>query len=303
MSGLRANLCLLLHALLALTTASAQTGPVIHWQGGVTCPRPAALERDLEARSQHDLSELAPLELLVEITPLPSGSVALSLIAQGGEDQHARQVELASCAEAERAAVMLIATALAPAEPSAEPPADEHAYGPWSLRTSALLDLRAVPGVSGGPALGVALQLPLRFQVWADARYLFARDSELLGGARARVDLFALGLGGGLLWSRARWSGGPVLELELGALRGRANQGAAGSRAAPWLSAWGGARGGYRMGRFDLQLVAQLGVPFLRPEFSVGGGSARYLTGAVTGRVVLGLSIALGTKKAREPGQ
>jgi len=105
-----------------------------------------------------------------------------------------------------------------------------------------------------------------------------------------------------MLWSRARWSGGPLLELELGALRGRASQEAAGSGAMLWLCPWGGASVSYAVGRFGLALAAQLGVPLVRPRFTVLDMES-YHTSPVAGRVALTFFVALGTKKASEPGQ
>lgn len=283
----------------------AQAQPQISWQGDAACARPEELERELAARSEGDLAELGPSEISVEITRLSEGGYEVSLELKGGQEEHARRVALGSCDEAQRAAVLLIATALAPtpAEPPAAGPAEPiDELPPWSLRASGLLDVRSLPQITGGLGLGVGHRLSQRFQLWADARYLFARQSTVTG-ARAQIDLFALGLGGALLWSRARWSGGPLLELEVGALRGKASQGADGSRANPWLSTWGGAMAGYQLGRFGLGLAAALGVPILRPQFSVNDGTASYLTAALSGRVLLTLSLALGAKKSEGTGQ
>lgn len=291
--------------MVVLAVQAQPTQPQITWRGDATCPQPEGLERELAARSERALDELAPIEISVQVTRLSAGGYELSLETTGGLQQHARRVELASCSEAQRAAVVLIATALAPAPP-AQAPTEEPAepigeLPPWFLRASGLMDVRTVPQITGGLALGMGYRLLSRFQLWADARYLFARRSAV---ARAEIDLFALGLGGAMVWSRARFSGGPLLELEIGALRGKASQDADGSVATPWLSAWGGALAGYQLGPFGLQLAAALGVPFLRPQFSLEtGGNASYSTAPLSGRVLLTLSLALGAKKSEGTGQ
>jgi hypothetical protein len=292
-----------------LSAAAAQLPPdvLIRWRGDPSCPRASTLEQQLSQRLAEDLDQLEPVTIDVEVRALTGSGYALTLTVQGASGESERHVELTRCAEVQQAAVVLIATTLVPertSEPEPEPaPPREASFSPWSLRLQAILDLASVPAITGGPGVGIGYALPGHARVWVDARYLFARETEVLGTARADVDLFALALGGTWLWQRGGWSGGPLAELEAGVVRGKATENAAGGGTAPWLSAWLGASAIYSRERLGVSLSAALGVPFIRPEFSVAGSEEFYRTRPVSGRATLALSVALGAKKSQTSGQ
>jgi hypothetical protein len=289
--------------LTAVASAQLPEQASIRWDVPASCPRTAAADAELSARLGPEASELQPTALEVRLDERAAGKYRLVVRAESESGELERTVELSSCAEAQRAATVLIATALAPGGGLRAPPPTPGSLSRWSLRAAVLGDLRSLPGPSAGPALGVGRALG-SFQLWAEARYLFARETEPLPALRASIDLYAIALGGAWLWRRGAWWAGPGLELEAGALRGQAADGqAAGSRGAPWLAAWAGALAGYTAGRVGIYLFALVGAPFLRPEFYLLDPNVVYRTEAVGARIQLGMQIALGTKKEGPAGQ
>jgi hypothetical protein len=281
----------------------------VRWQTSAACSKTANFEADLARRLGPDAERAQPLRIEVEIAALAEAGYQLTLVAEGSAEAR-RSLQVASCEEAERAAAVLIATAVVPAAASAEsaeaaPSARAPSRRPpWSLRIGLLGDLAALPGPSGGPSVGVGYDFP-RPKLWLDARYGIARESNHSAEARSEIDLFALALGGAYAWQLGPVWLGPALELELGALRGRA-AGAreAGSRAAPWIAAFAGALLGADLGRVTLTVSTALGVPLLRPEFQLEGQTNVYETSAITGRAQLGVSVPLGDlKKTPASGQ
>jgi hypothetical protein len=274
----------------------------LRWSSDASCPKPETFDAQVAERLGTGVAKLQPVELEVRIDEGRGGLFRLALEAETAEAELAREVELVSCAEAQRAAVVLVATALAPERVGRA--REEQVPARWTLRAGLLGDLRSLPGPSGGPTLGVGYAPLERLRLWADARYLFARETEPLGAQRAQIDLAALAVGAAGVWTRGAWLVGPGLELEAGALRGRAaGPSAAGSRAAPWLAVWAGTLAGYCAGRVCFLLAILVGVPLLRPEFVLQDPSQVYRTAALGARAQLGVAITLGAKKRAGAGQ
>ncbi len=271
----------------------------------MSCERSPAFDAQLAERLGPEAARARPLEAEVDIRELPSGLYELTVEVVSSPGRTTRTIELADCAEAQRAAAIVIATAVTADGRSAE---REHTRseppGIWSLRLGMIGDLRALPKESLGPAVGAGYGVSEHFLVWGEARYLLARQSAPSGGVRAEVDLFALGIGTAHVWTTDAFSFGPAIEAEFGGLRGRAaGMHANGSRIAPWLCGWGGVVTGYAWGPLVLALSLQLGVPVLRPRFLLPNDAQPYRAPPVTGRVQLGVSIALGAKKRAAGGQ
>jgi hypothetical protein len=202
----------------------------------------------------------------------------------------------------------------APAEPPASPAAEaaEPALPPereepvpvqaapprlplaWELAVVA--DFLSLPGVSGGPDLALALDHP-RLQLALHGRYVLPRRTEsgLPAGGAARIDLLAAALELGARFGLGRLELGPVAELEVGALRGRASDVPGAANAGNvWCSLWAG--GLLRLPlhpRMDLTARALLGVPLTRPRFALRGDDAFHTTAPVGVRIFLGASFAL----------
>ncbi|MDB4985391.1 MAG: hypothetical protein JWN04_569, partial [Myxococcaceae bacterium] len=313
--------------LLVSVTAHAQLPEqvAIEWKDDASCPRPLRLSLESEiARLLGPSSQnVEPSEFEAHIERLDDHATApyrLTLQVSSETHRAERQMELSSCAEAQDAAALLIATAIdpeavlrasapvpKPPEPSSqrEPPVQPHA---WSLVARGLFDLFALPHPSGGPAVGVLLQRA-RFRAWGEARYLFARrvssppgDSSKTSRSplHADVDLFSAVAGGAYVWPFGAWVVGPAAELELGALRSRGlgdGDGAPGlHRAAPWVAADIGAVAGYGVHRrVGLELSAFAGLPLSYPRLAVREEAAFYTTAPVTMRVAVGVRVSLGS--------
>ncbi len=308
--------CSLIFLACVQSLAQAQASPQIAWRAPASCTRDvfdAELARVAGAQARE-------VEARVELTQHNGGWSTTVQLAGAS-----RTLSLASCGEAQRAAALLIATALAPelvqapADPiTITPPASEPAPLPtpapvhnavgkprelasrWHLRVGGLLALEALPGPSGGPALGVELTRD-RFSSWLDVRYLVARrasddDSTL----RADIDLFAGALGTAWLWQAGRIAWGPLLELEAGVQRARAHgEQAARDGRAPWLAGVLGAR-------LDVPFVHRVGasfyaaaaLPFWRPAVQLGGEPPFHRTAPLGLRLGVLLRVAL-TKSPR----
>jgi hypothetical protein len=285
-------------------SAAAQLPPQvsIRWSAPDSCPRETVADAELAARLGPDAAELQPTLIDVRLRERAHGRYRLELRAESDSGELERAVELSSCAEARRAATVLMATALAPGG-ALHPSRSRSWQLRWSLRAALLGDLRSLPQPSLGPALGAGCALG-SVALWADARYLVARETEPLPVLSARLDLYAMAVGAAWAWARGPWRAGPGLELEAGVLRARAEQGqAAGSSVGPWVSVWAGALAGYAAGRMGVYLSALVGAPFLRPQFYLLDRGVFYQTESVGARVQLGLQIALGSKKRGPAGQ
>lgn len=297
------------------SSAVAQALPTVRWVGPSSCPRPPTLADDVARRAEAEGIDASAFEVSVEVTEL-TDEYELTLRVERGDERAVRTVVLPSCAELTRAAALLIHTALAPAaeasestapsEPMAseQPAAQAPPVSPFALRVAGVADWQALPGLSGGPALGVGFAFP-RVLAWGEARYLFGREfRDLEQAARARVDLFAFGLGSAFVWRFGGFALGPSVELELGALRSRAlGSRAAGSAFAPWVQAALGGVAQQRLGPVELGLLALFGVPLLRPEFVLGAADNSYQTAAYSLRLELFVAFALGSKKGARAGQ
>ncbi|HEX6245745.1 MAG TPA: hypothetical protein VFZ61_32700, partial [Polyangiales bacterium] len=256
----------------------------IDWDGPASCPKSERFEAELTQRLDPELELLEPQQIRVRVEALEEERYLLTLTTQGATGAARRSVDLDDCGEVQRAAAVLIATSLspgeAPAEPQAAAPRDPQA---WSLRIAGLFDVSALPGPSGGPSFGLGHERGA-WRLWFDARYLVGRESDQPEPARVRVDLFAVGVGAAYLWRFGALGLGPQLELELGALRGRAVVDGEGSAAAPWITAMGGGVLEADLGPVALALALALGVPALRPEFEAQDEDDVYATRPVTGR-------------------
>lgn len=167
----------------------------------------------------------------------------------------------------------------------------------WSLLLGGTFDLRALPGPSGGPSLGVALA-GRSTELWTQARYLFPREVAADGDPRSELDIFAAGLGGsyGLLLGPTRV--GPAAELEFGMIRSQ-NRGA--RRADSAATRWGNALLGVLIGllprrRVGLELGLFAGLPIWRPKLQLSDGTPRHTTDPWSLRATLTLRVSLGSK-------
>jgi hypothetical protein len=313
-----------LTALSVTNAASAQSSArvSVRWVGPASCPQPSGFEAQIAQHGDRELEEAGALDVTVRLRELSNvGSperertattaYALTLELEGQGSEATREVSLESCAEAQRAAALLISTALTPAleddrEPDERPrDAPRAPKLPWSLRLAALGDLRTLPGPSGGPALGLGYSTA-KLLFWGDARYLVARAfDDRVSALRADVDLFAGALGSALVWTRGTLQAGPLLELEGGVLRAAASGPRADGRVrAIWASVWAGALIRVALGaRLGLGVAGSAGVPFQRPAFLLGEASVPQRVAAVSGRVLISIDVRLGSKNGADPGQ
>ena len=311
---------------------------VIEWSDDASCPRPLRISLESEiARLLGPRASTNPEPLAFEVhIERTSENLArpylLSLSVRRAGQRAERQVELTSCAEAQDAAALLIATAIdpdaalraPPTAPPAAPPAavadrpepakpanpEPESHAPavkpqrWSLLARALFDLSSLPHPTGGGSAG-ALYARERVRVWAEARYLFARriSANVPGSSLgADVDLFGAAVGGSYVWPFGQLVLGPAAELELGALRARGARGSAAGSAktlsgvGPWGAAELGAIAGYGVDRrVGLELALYMGLPLRRPRLALRDEPAFYTTYPVTMRVAVGLRVSLGS--------
>jgi hypothetical protein len=295
----------LLACLMLAAPARADLPPEvsIRWSGA--CPRPFALEAEVSQLLGGKRPQLPVTEFEVDVDEERAG-YELTLDVNSSESKAERTVQLATCQEAQDAAVLLIATAIdpdavlrvqkpspPPPPPPPEPPKPPRAKAPphrWSLTLRGMFDWQSLPGPTLGPSLG-GLWQDARWRAWVDLRYLPAR-TEKAEDVSARVDLFAGALGSAYVWAWDPFVFGPALELELGALRARGLQNDAG----PWGSVQIGGLAAWRATqRFGLELSMFAGVPLWRPRLSAGDADPFYTTAPATIRLALGVRVSLGS--------
>jgi hypothetical protein len=295
--------CLLSNSLTVQAQVSEQVE--IDWSAPEGCPRPAALEAEIARRLGREANRLEQAEISVSVAERAGGYV-LALEVEGPQGEFQREVELRDCAEVERAAVVLISTALAPEleheEEAAEPVREPRETRPWALRAEALFDGFSLPKPSFGVGLGVSHAFA-RGSAWAVARYV-ARATADEGTVPVGVQLFGGALGGAYLKRFSALAVGPMAELELGALHARAEgERANGSVTHPWASFWLGALLDYEFGsRVGVDIALLLGLVPRPPRFRVEDSDA-YETPVVTARARIGLRVLLGPKKLLGGGQ
>lgn len=292
----------------------------MEWPSAAPCPPPADIDAEVARLLGERHKELPVTRFQVELHQPAANAYELSLQFAGAEADQARSLRLNSCAEVHEAAILLAAMALQPGalEPDARnpsappppppppPPAEEPVPArPLALRIdlSGLLDLWSLPAVSGGPALGASLVYG-SWLVGISGRYLVPRQAtgDLPPGTSARIDLLASALVLSFRSEHARLRWGPVAEMELGYLRGRAKGTLDGGDAgALWACVWGGlsiasklGQAGSPLRRLELSLSGLLGLPLTRPRFALQGESAFYTTSPASLRFFLGVSFALG---------
>jgi hypothetical protein len=278
----------------------------IRWSG--VCPRPFALEAEV-SQLLGERPQLPATEFEVDVDQQRNG-YELTLEVESAANDAQRKVQLASCQEAQDAAVLLIATAIDPdavlrvQKPTPPPPPPPEPVRPkppphrWSLWLRGLFDLQSLPGPTVGPSVG-GLWQQARWRAWLDLRYLPARTASARNqDLEARVDLFAAALGGAYVWGFGSFRVGPALELEAGALRAR-GRGQVRSRtdAARWGAVELGAVGAYRATeRIGVELGLFAGVPLRRPELGAQGlVDSFYTTSPATMRLALGARVSLGS--------
>ena len=289
---------------------------ILEWPSDAPCAPPPAVDTEVARLLGERHATLPVTTFHVELKQTAQASYELSLHFSASELDRARTLRLSSCGEVQEAAILLAAMALqpeaeaAPEAPPAPPPEPEQdaeparSTRPVSARidVAGLLDLRSLPAVSGGPAMGVSLT----YGAWLaglSGRYLAPREvHDVPAGTQAKIDLAAAALVLGYRVNRGRLHFGPVAELELGYLRGRATGTLDGGNAgALWACAWGGLSAASGLGasekwrrRVELSLSALFGLPLTRPRFALQGESAFYTTNVATLRFFLGVSFALG---------
>jgi hypothetical protein len=278
--------------------AQAPGGTEITWQGPASCPRrvqfDAQLERLLSGRSR----ERTPSVAHVQVGEVGLDGFELRLTIDAPHGRSERNLTVATCAQAQHAAALLIASAIdldedTPAE-SSYPRAAPEVQTRYLLRLGSIVDVGSLPAATVGPSLGLFLSRAM-IRGWAEARYVIPRrardnDSTLV----ADLDLFAAVLGVARLWKVGPLAIGPCVELELGALRARAEgELEARTRTTLWLGASAGALLSYpRTGRpvADLGLALLASVPWLRQPFSLGDDAPFYTTSVAAFRLALWLA-------------
>jgi hypothetical protein len=270
----------------------------VRWVAPLDCPR-GDFDRELSRLLGADPPE-ASAE--VDVSTLADGPrrYQLSLQLTAAAHQGKRELDLASCADVRHAAALLIATALQ------EEASAAHATrgSGWRMQLAALGDAFSLPGLSGGPELGIAWYSG-GLRVSLDARYLLARQaSDDDSALRADFDLFAGSLGAAYLRPVGPFGLGPSVGLELGWLRGRSTGEQASDGGSLWASALVGGRAELPVSdRFGLLLGAQLSVPMRRTSFSLAGESPFYQTRPVGLRLTIGINIGFGDKRSDGDGQ
>jgi hypothetical protein len=298
-------LCLGVAWLIALDGAAQapEARVSFHWHGRSACSAPHHAPGEVARLLGERYEQLTPTAFDVEVSDTAQGRHVVRFRFADAPPESARVLSLASCDEVREASVLLAAMALDPslAWPkervvvAVDAPDEERALSrSLALSVGAILDGFSLPGVSGGPSLGVALTLE-RLRLGAHVRYLAPREVDgLAGGGRAQVDLIAGALE--MTWAQpmGHFELGPTAEVELGALRGRASRvETATDGGAFWGSFWGGVHGGFRV-RKGLTLLARalVGVPVQRPRFALAGEPAFHATAPLTLRLMIGISFS-----------
>ncbi len=291
-------------------------GPLrVSWRSDAGCDAPSDLAGEVARLTRPDIHPSENWSFEVLLTQQSTQTVLLEFGAHGAQSLGTKRLEVASCREAQEAVILLIAMTLdpeaygapstpnparAPAEPHQELPAVRPTHRPaalsGSLGAAAVFDPWSLRSPTAGPAVFGALSFR-SLQVRLAASYLFARDFERVPpGASAKVDLFAGALGAGLRFASAKVAGGPLLELELGALRGRAS-GVPDARTRATL--WAAALAGLWLevpafGRLSARFSASAGAPLRRPRFDLQGGPNGYTAPVAFLRLELGLVFRFG---------
>lgn len=84
----------------------------IHWHPRAACARPEALEREVARLVGPTVSRMEPLFADVNVHATKQRTFALDLRIEGLTEQTERRIELGSCAEIQRAAALIITTAV-----------------------------------------------------------------------------------------------------------------------------------------------------------------------------------------------
>lgn len=296
-----------------LSSGAARAATPVHveldWTDTAGCPAPAQFDEQVARLASDAASSQAAPRFTMQVRTLPEG---LELSARGrvGDRTAQRTFALASCSEVQEAAVLLVAMTLSPAsfqDPSeavaerkaapAKTPSSRTDVG-LGLSVGGSADFLTLPGVSGGPALGLQLA-PGRWRVGLEARYFVPRRQAGLGDpARATVGLTSFGLATGLRWAFARFALGPQAEVECGFLRAETsgvNGGGVGRTL--WLAGMLGLTAEYAVSsRITLQLAGSGGAPLLRPRFALVGEPAFFTAAPALVRVLFGVLVWIHAK-------
>jgi hypothetical protein len=276
----------------------------IHWQGPPSCPRRAQFDAQLERLLSHANEERSRSVAQVEVVETEVEEFALRLTIEAPHGHSERVLTVVTCAQAQHAAALLIASAMDMADERA-PASESEASRPelaarYQLRVGVLVDSGSLPAGSVGPSLGLGIATRV-VRGWAEARYFIPRrardtDSSLV----ADFDLFVGALGLARLWKVGPIALGPCVELEAGALRARAHgERDAHGQATLWLSSSAGAmlsypRSGRRLAEVGLALLAS--IPWLRQPFALGAEAPFYTTGPTSVRAAIWLAFDVRSK-------
>ena len=292
----------------------------VEWRGDAGCEAPLDLTGEVARLTRPNSGPPEDWSFEVVLTQQASGAMLLDFAAHGAQSSGRKRLELGSCREAREAVVLLIAMTLdpevggtseaeppspglTPPEPQEERPAvlpthDEPVLS-GSLGASLVFDPWSLGKPSAGPAAFARLSFRT-LQLHLAASYLFPREFDPLpAGASGKVDLFLGALGAGLRFGGDKVLWGPQVEVELGALRGRAS-GVADARTQATL--WASALAGLwlevpAVGRLGARFSVQGGVPLRRPRFGFQGGPIEYTAPVAFLRVHLGLVFRFGGPK------
>lgn len=292
------------------------------------CPPPADREREIARLLGPSYTPEAGAALHVEVSEHASSAFNLALRYRDEAVESARHVQFASCKEVQEAGILLSAMALhddasqpasfapqhaedAPREPAApqagelapnNAPRDRSSY--WhAVRDSArveleaLLDVQSLPKAALGPSLGASLRAYERVRIGIFVRYLPKKSatSELPPQTHASADLISTGLDARFELTYRSLDFGPVVELELGALRAHAKGTTASGGRTMWASVGAGMAGALLVHpRIALTSKALLILPLLRPQLALDDTSAFYTTAKAGFRLFIGVSCALG---------
>jgi hypothetical protein len=285
--------------------AQASEDMEISWEGPPSCPRQAQFDAQLDRLRGGGGPTRRRTAAHVRILAGDAGDFALHLTIDAPYGRSERDLTVPTCAQAQHAAALLIAAAvdMVDEESLAEIPnrqSESAAEARYMLRVGAFADVGSLPAGSVGPSVGVGFAGAF-FRSWADARYLVPRrarddDSSLV----ADLELFsgAVGLAG--LWKVGPLALGPCVELEIGALRARADgELDAHRRATLWL----GSSAGLMLSRprrarrvADLALALLASVPWLRQPFALGDEAPFYATSGLAFRAAMWLSFDVRSK-------
>ncbi|NOY90051.1 MAG: hypothetical protein GXP55_02495 [Deltaproteobacteria bacterium] len=267
-------------------------------------------ERDLRAADCAALLDAAALVWALSIDPVaalqsaaesnaPGSGSATSeaeAAAESGTPPEAVEALAGALADPSAAASAPVASAPASAAPRDASPAHPRRY---RLRTAFNLDAGALPSVSTGAELELALRLE-RVRVSVGARGFRARRGRVQAGGSAYGDI---GLGAGFVsvgvpFGRGRMQLEARTTLEIGALWARGGGVAFPGRGrAAWVAAGLGLGAQLDVGRgFALVAHADAFVPLNRPLFVIDGVGSVYRPGSVSLRASLGLAFHFGSR-------